>query len=332
MDIASDRDEDGNITKAAPTFDYIENKAIEEEHRKGQLGNQPADANALPTFALSRSLGDKKIIPSPDGKTCRTEIHNVPFCVFCQRPYHREPGCFKKNPNLREQEKERRTRRPRPNDAYTDLRKPSKRRASTDHEDDDPEGQGDPKRPTFMATQASKQDINAAFGRGVEGNLATFDHTPSMMATKPLSIRDAWVVDSGCAQHVSNTASRFVKMDKYDGPPLRSVDTSTSTSGIGVANVLCNVRGRKKWLVLDNVLFVPTAPANLTSWLQLLNRGAKIDFSRSGATIRNKSEGINLFTASQYHGVYAPTYGPNLPFQPTMSTRNRHSGTIGSLT
>jgi hypothetical protein len=53
MDIVNDRDENGNITKAAPTFDYIENKAIEEEHRKGQLSNQSTDANALPTFTLS---------------------------------------------------------------------------------------------------------------------------------------------------------------------------------------------------------------------------------------------------------------------------------------
>jgi hypothetical protein len=33
MDLVNERDADGNITKAAPTFDYIENKAIEEEHR-----------------------------------------------------------------------------------------------------------------------------------------------------------------------------------------------------------------------------------------------------------------------------------------------------------
>jgi hypothetical protein len=291
MDIVNDRDEDGNITKAAPTFDYIENKAIEEEHRKGQLGNQPADTNALPTFTLSRSFGDKKIIPSSDGRTCRIEIHHVPFCVFCQRPYHREAECFKKNPNLRDQEKGTKTRRPKPGDADTNPRKPSKRRASTDHEDDDSEGPRDPKRPTFMATQASKQDINAAFEAEVEGNFATFGHIPTMMATKTLSIRDAWIVDSGCAQHICNNASRFVKMDKYDGPPLRSVDTSTAPSGVGVANILCNVRGRKKWLVLDDVLFVPTAHANLISVLQLLNRGAKIDFSSNGAIIRNKSDG-----------------------------------------
>ncbi|KAJ5264664.1 hypothetical protein N7505_007457 [Penicillium chrysogenum] len=121
MDIVNDRDENGNITKAAPKFDYIENKAIEEEHRKGQLSNQSADANALPAFTLSQSLGDKEVTPSSDGKTCRIEINNVPFCIFCRKPYHREPQCFKKDPNLRDQEKERRTRRPRPNDAYKDF-------------------------------------------------------------------------------------------------------------------------------------------------------------------------------------------------------------------
>ncbi|KAE8420441.1 hypothetical protein BDV36DRAFT_293328 [Aspergillus pseudocaelatus] len=36
MDLVNERDANSNITKAAPTFDYIENKAIEEEHRKGQ--------------------------------------------------------------------------------------------------------------------------------------------------------------------------------------------------------------------------------------------------------------------------------------------------------
>lgn len=35
MDLVNKRDANGNITKAAPTFDYVENKAIEEEHRKG---------------------------------------------------------------------------------------------------------------------------------------------------------------------------------------------------------------------------------------------------------------------------------------------------------
>lgn len=196
-------------------------------------------------------------------------------------------------------------RRPRPKEAHAGVRNPCKRRASTDHEDDDSEGPRDPKRPTFVATKASKQDINAAFSTEVEGNVATFDFFPSMMVTKSASINDAWIVDSGCAQHVCNNATRFVKMDKYDGPPLRSVDTSTAPSGIGIANVLCNVRGRKKWLVLNDVLFVPTAHANLISVLQLLNRGAKIDFSSKGAIIRNKSDGRNLFTASEYHGVYA---------------------------
>jgi hypothetical protein len=40
-----------NITRAAPTFDYIENKAIEEEHRKEQLSRQPTEVRTLPALA-----------------------------------------------------------------------------------------------------------------------------------------------------------------------------------------------------------------------------------------------------------------------------------------
>ncbi|RDH26573.1 hypothetical protein BDQ94DRAFT_176291 [Aspergillus welwitschiae] len=111
------------------------------------------------------------------------------------------------------------------------------------------------------------------------------------MATKTLPIRDAWIVKGGCAQRVCNSTSRFIQMDKYHGIPLRSVDTSTTPSGVGTVNILRNVRGRRKWLMLDNVLYVP-----------------------QGASIRNKSNGKNLYTASQYHGVYALDLWTNLTF------------------
>jgi len=314
MDLVNERDADGRITKAAPTFDYIENKAIEEEHRKGQLGKQPMEAQTLPALALIRGPGDKKLIPSSDGTTCRVEIDNVPYCSFCRKPYHVEPECFRKNPRLKDQEKDGKGRKTRPGGSQTDARKSSKKRSSTDDEDDDAGGPRDPKRPTFMATKASGRDVNAAFEKDVEGNLALLSHSLTMMATKTLPIRDAWIVDSGCAQHVCNMASRFVQMDEYHGPPLKSVDASTTPSGVGTVNILCNVRGRKKWLVLDNVLFVPSAHANLMSVLQLLKQGAKIEFSSQGASIRNRSNGKNLYIASQYHGVYALNLWTNLAF------------------
>ncbi|CRG92846.1 hypothetical protein PISL3812_09917 [Talaromyces islandicus] len=302
-DIVNDRDEDGNITKAAPTFDSIENKAIEEEHRKGQLGKQP-DTQELPTFPLTRKSLDRKVTPSADGTTCLVEIYNAPYCSFCRKPYHMEAECFKKNPKLRSQGKDGKGRKAKSDDLQTDTRNSSKRRSSTDDEDDNVGGPKDPKKPTFMATTVSEGDVNAAFGKDIEENLALFDYTLAMMATKTLSIHEAWIVDSGCAQHICNTAARFVQMEKYHGPPLRSVDTSTTPSGVGIVNILCNVQGRRKWLVLDNVLFVPSAHANLISVLQLLKRGAKVEFSSQGASIRNKSNGKSLYTASQYHGVY----------------------------
>lgn len=106
MDLVNERDANGDITRAAPTFDYIENKAIEEEHRKGQLSKQPTEAQALPTLALIRGPGDKKLIPSSNGMTCRIEIDNVPYCSFCRKPYHVESECFSKNPRLKDQKKD----------------------------------------------------------------------------------------------------------------------------------------------------------------------------------------------------------------------------------
>lgn len=266
-DMVNVRDEAGNVTTAAPTFDSIENKAIEEEHRKGQLGRQP-DPQILPTFALTRKSGDRKITPSADGTTCIIEtIQNAPYCSFCQKPYHMEARCFKKDPKLRDQGRDDKARKAKSDNSRTDTRNPSKKRSSTDDEDDNEGGPRDPKRPTFMATMTSEEDVNAAFGKDIEGNLSLFNHTLTMMATKSPSIHDAWIVDSGCAQHICNTTARFVQMEKYYGPPLRSVNTCTTPSGVGTVNILCNVRGRRKWLVLNNVLFIPSANVSLISVL-----------------------------------------------------------------
>jgi hypothetical protein len=66
--------------------------------------------------------------------------------------------------------------------------------------------------------------------------------------------------------------------------------------------------------VLDNILYIPSAHANLILVLQLLKQGAKVEFSSHGASIRNKLNRKNLYTASQYHGVYALNLWTNLTF------------------
>ncbi len=121
-----------------------------------------------------------------------------------------EPECFKKNPRLKDQGEDGKGGKTRSGSSHTDARNSSKRRPSTDNKDDDVGGLRDLKRPTFMAMKASGEDVNTAFGKDIEGNLALFGHTLIMMATKTLLIRDAWIVNCGCAQHVCNKASRFV--------------------------------------------------------------------------------------------------------------------------
>jgi hypothetical protein len=314
MDLVNDRDSDGNIVKAAPTFDYIENKAIEEEHRKGQLGEQSSVGQALPILALIRGPGQKNPIPSPDGTSCRIEIDNVPYCSFCRKPYHIQTECFRKNPRLKGQGKDEKRHNAKAQGLQASGRKPSKRHCSTDDEDDHAGGPKDPKKPTFMVMKVTGEEVKAAFERDTESNCTALTHTLAMTSTGTLPIRDAWIIDSGCAQHVCNNASKFVQIGTYHRPALRSVDAPTSPSGIGTINVLCNAHGRRRWLILDNVLFVPSAHANLISVLQLLERGAKVEFSSKGASIRNKSSKRSSYTASKYHGVYALDLLTNLTF------------------
>jgi hypothetical protein len=68
----------------------------------------------------------------------------------------------------------------------------------------------DLKRPMFMVTKVSREDVNKAFRKDVEGNFTLFNHIPLIMATKTLLIYDAWIIDSRCAQHICNTALRFI--------------------------------------------------------------------------------------------------------------------------
>ncbi|KKZ65716.1 hypothetical protein EMCG_08482 [[Emmonsia] crescens] len=161
MDLVNERDANGAVTRAAPSFDYIENKAIEEEHRKGQLGRQPTEARALPALALVRGPGEKRVIPSSDLNTCRIEIDNVPYCSFCRKPYHRDSGCFSKNPGLKDQKRDGKKPRPRLGSSSTGASKSLKRQSTTDDEDDDVGGPKDSKKPTFMVMRATEEDVNS---------------------------------------------------------------------------------------------------------------------------------------------------------------------------
>ncbi|KAJ5346883.1 uncharacterized protein N7506_000136 [Penicillium brevicompactum] len=153
-------DANGNITKAAPTFDYIENKAIEEEHRKGQLSKQPTEAHALPALAIIRGPGDEKVVPSADGTTCRIEIDNVPYCSLCRKPYHVDSECFSKNPRPRDQKKDGKSHKSKPGNSHTGARKPLKRRPTSDDEGDDVGGPRDPKKPTkILARNCSNRSL-----------------------------------------------------------------------------------------------------------------------------------------------------------------------------
>ncbi|KAK7177522.1 hypothetical protein PSPO01_16430 [Paraphaeosphaeria sporulosa] len=144
-------------------------------------------------------------------------------------------------------------------------RNQSKRQPTSDDENDHLGRPHNPNKPTFIAIEGHEGGCHAAFTRDVECNFAALDHTLAMMATRTLPLQDAWIVDSGCAPHVCNNASRFVYIDKYDGPPIQSVDDSTSASGVKTVNVLGCTQSKTRWLILDNVLLVPSTREPLWS-------------------------------------------------------------------
>jgi hypothetical protein len=110
-----------------------------------------------------------------------------------------EARCFKKNPKLKEQGGDDKACKAKSDNSRIDTRNLSKKRSSTDNEDNNEGGLRDPKRPTFMVTMALEEDVNAAFGKDIEGNLVLFNYTLIIIAMKSPSIYDAWIVNSGYA-------------------------------------------------------------------------------------------------------------------------------------
>ncbi|KAK7177892.1 hypothetical protein PSPO01_16064 [Paraphaeosphaeria sporulosa] len=70
-------------------------------------------------------------------------------------------------------------------------RNQSKRQHTSDDDDDHTGRPHNPNKPTFMATKATREDLNAACTRDIECNVAALDHTFAMMATRTLPLRDA---------------------------------------------------------------------------------------------------------------------------------------------
>jgi hypothetical protein len=97
---------------------------------------------------------------------------------------------FNKNLRLKDQRKDRRAPRARLGNSHTSTCKPLKRRPSTNNKEDKVSSLKDPKRPTFMVTKVSGEDVNKAFRKNIKGNFALFNHIPSIMATKTLLIHD----------------------------------------------------------------------------------------------------------------------------------------------
>ena len=120
----------------------------------------------------------------------RIEINNVLYCSFYRNPYYVESSYFKRKPKLKKRGRDSKEPKVRIGGDYISDGKPPKRRTRLDNEDEDKRGPKNPKKATFIVTKVRSKDVNVAFRKPVESNLAMFRHSLTITATRTLPIRN----------------------------------------------------------------------------------------------------------------------------------------------
>lgn len=163
----------------------------------------------------------------------------VKYCTFCKRDYHTENECRIKHPNLA----------PKPSS------KPSRKRRRKASENGN--------------TTTTKPEDNTSYF--AQGEIIQF------MATQDLSasiLRNVWVWDCGCSQHVTPDRSVFTTFRKLTGQkPVKGLAGSLVPIGVGTVQLTCIGLNGPQSFHLDNVLYIPEAAANLISQGQIHREG-----------------------------------------------------------
>ncbi|XP_016745784.1 uncharacterized protein [Gossypium hirsutum] len=107
-------------------------------------------------------------------------------------------------------------------------------------------------------------------------------------------VSNGWLLDSGCANHMSPNAAIFKSLDKSCMTKVK-VGNGHFIKAEGKGDVLiCTPTGNK---LISNVLFVPKIDKNLLSIAQLLEKGYAVVFKGSECKIRDPS-GSMLMTVA----------------------------------
>jgi len=227
---------------------------------------------------VSKVLDEEKRMKVAEGTTALlastnpdVRAINVKFCTICNKPYHDKNTCWIAHPELKVEKKRKLGQGATP--------KGKRHKVNKGENGKDEEGESD------------------------EVALMAFNHTSFMANVSQssqtlLDLSGLWVIDSGCSQHIST---------RREDIELREFTTPQTVGGIGGSRlrplgqgkvrIACTVRGKKKSLVLSDVIYCPDIGVNLISTSQLFDKGARVILEQHGCKI--KPPGSVPFTGSR---------------------------------
>ena len=228
-----------------PTVTRDENSyAFAAQHRPEAYA-APADLIILPA--------QPNAVPGPNARTIQKLVH---WCTHCKKPYHNTANCDdltgKKN---KDNNKDRRGK-----DRSKGDRK-SKSKGNKDKSKD--------KHRNKRSRDESSSDSEAWAAFSAESDCAV----------------PRWALDSACSQHIAMARESFVEyteLAKGDAPAVKGIAGHRAPVGVGKVRLTVVVNGRKKELVLTDVIHIPGMPLNLISMGQLNRMSCPMSFVTKG--------------------------------------------------
>jgi hypothetical protein len=195
------------------------------------------------------------------------------FCDHCKKPYHTEAKCFLKHPHLKKdfdtKRKGRNNKRKSDGAGESSSKKPKSSTESTPSSAPSAD-------PTDTATVMVHNFQFLAIDSQPAGTLAP----SSAIISSPLevallapagSLKDDWIVDTGCTNHASADQSQFINFRLGDFGSCGGVGGQVKFEGIGDIPIsIPGPNGQPAVLTLTNVKWCPSmGPYNLISVSQL---------------------------------------------------------------
>ena len=226
-----------------PTVTRDENSYAFAAQRRPEAYAAPADLVILPA--------QPNAVPGPNARTIQKLVN---WCTHCKKPYHTTANCDDLTGKKKDDNKDRRGKGNKGD-------KKSKSKGKKDKEKD--------KHRKKRSRDDSSSDSEAWAAFSAESDCTT----------------QRWAMDSACSQHIAMSRESFVEyaeLSKGDAPPVKGIAGHRAPVGVGKVRLSVVVNGRKKELILTDVIHIPGMPLNLISMGQLHRMSCPMNFVNKG--------------------------------------------------